>query len=511
MSDLARILALPRRTTPPAGTETLAELLGPLRPVQAQALAEGWLCRGLLAPISVGGGKTLVTFLLPRLLQSHRPVLLVPAALREKTRRDWADYSARGWRVSPVEIVSYELLGREQSANLLDRLQPDLIMANEAHRLKNRRAACTRRVARWMREHPDTPFAALSGTLISRSVRETSHLALWALGDRSPLPTTWSLLQELADATDADGWVSPSPRILQALGPNIRESIRRRILETPGVVASHPRDGCAAGLRLVDWECALPDTIRIALAELRDTWATPNGDLITRAVDLWRHARDIAQGFFYRWVPPPPPQWLDARAAWKRFVRETLKYSRTLDSEAQVARAHAKNRDLAAWRAVRDTYVPDTVPEWLDHSVVREAAAWARNTGGIVWVDRRAVGDALERHGVPYYGRRGEREGQHIEDASGPIAASVAANSTGRNLQRWRDALVLAPPSSGARWEQMLGRLHREGQKADTVRFFVHLASIEHMAAFEKALDDAVYQQNILGKEQKILLADVED
>ena len=67
--------------SPPKGTpETL-------RWYQALALVEANRFRGALIPLPVGAGKTILTGLLPTVLGSRRPVLLVPAKLREKTKR----------------------------------------------------------------------------------------------------------------------------------------------------------------------------------------------------------------------------------------------------------------------------------------------------------------------------------------------------------------------------------------------------------------------------------------
>ena len=55
------------------------------------------------------------------------------------------------------------MLGLVQSAQKLDYIQPDLIIADECHLLKNHKAGRTRRVTRYMREHPETKFVGVSG------------------------------------------------------------------------------------------------------------------------------------------------------------------------------------------------------------------------------------------------------------------------------------------------------------------------------------------------------------
>ena len=59
-----------------------------LRPRQAIALYEALQMGGMFGALSVGAGKTLVSFLLPSILEAMRPVLLLPAGLIEKTWHD---------------------------------------------------------------------------------------------------------------------------------------------------------------------------------------------------------------------------------------------------------------------------------------------------------------------------------------------------------------------------------------------------------------------------------------
>src|SRR5678816_4636049 len=100
-----------------------------LRPIQALALVEAAETGGLFAPIRVGGGKTLLSLLLPVVLGAERPLLLLPAKLIEKTRRAMHALQQH-WRIARhTRLVSYELLGRAQAAELLDRFEPDLIIA----------------------------------------------------------------------------------------------------------------------------------------------------------------------------------------------------------------------------------------------------------------------------------------------------------------------------------------------------------------------------------------------
>src|SRR5262245_41067284 len=89
-AELRRILALPRRRwedqAPLYYEKVSAYLRSPggqqmLRAIQAATLVEMSDNKGLLAPISVGGGKTLISLLAFLVLESRRPLLLLPAKL----------------------------------------------------------------------------------------------------------------------------------------------------------------------------------------------------------------------------------------------------------------------------------------------------------------------------------------------------------------------------------------------------------------------------------------------
>ncbi len=96
MTDLARILALPRRThtdLAALATELTALLKQPagnmsLRHIQALALYDIGTVNGGFLPIGVGEGKTLISLLAPFVLNAAKPILLLPAGLQEKTQRE---------------------------------------------------------------------------------------------------------------------------------------------------------------------------------------------------------------------------------------------------------------------------------------------------------------------------------------------------------------------------------------------------------------------------------------
>ena len=544
-AEFERVFQLPRRPNDESRGKLLARLLTQalrtpwgemeLRPIQALALEQLHDCRGLLAPIRVGGGKTLVTLLAPKVLGSRRPVLLIPAKLRRKTLLDIAQLR-RHWQIQAPRILHYETLSHPKHADALERLQPDLLLADEAHKLKNlRTAACAKRVNRYMQAHPDCLFAPLSGTVTTRSLHEYAHLSLWALGDvLSPVPTTWSALNEWADALDVkvpDGR-RLAPGVLARFMDNaerqeaitdelsaVRKAYRRRLTESYGVVATGDVQ-VSCSLTIEALEPKYNEATEDAFAHMARLWETPDGWPIAEGATYWRHARELACGFYYVWDPRPPDEWLAARKAWCSVCREILKHNRAaLDTEFQVISALDQGRYkhavasqlLAEWREVRDSFKPNTVPRWIDDSVLELAGRWLDQRAGIVWVEHSAFGERLEDEtGYPYYGPQGRsRGGLIIEKAEGPIIASIRANSEGRNLQAWSEGFVVSLPPNGAATEQLLGRMHRDGQEADEVSFTVLCGCVQAWAGFESARADARYIEASTGQNQKLNYADV--
>lgn len=529
--DFQRIQALPRRTwTPeqvarvqsaltarfktPGGTQTLL-------PVQAMALAEILQYRGLFGSIGVGHGKSLISFLAPAILGAKRSLLFVKAALREKTQKDLREYREH-WQIPNVALVTYEMLSNANFAGTLENVNPDLIIADEVHALKSNKAARTRRFLRYMKGAPKCMFIALSGTIARNSLRDYWALIALALRHNSPLPIPWVEIQDWADALDANvaehRRVSPGvlvdmcpPSLVKAdMTPltQARTGYQNRFRVTPGVIAT-TTGSCDASLELMRRAIEVPPAVKEALSTLRNTWEAPNGDLIEWAIELWRYAREIASGFYSVWDPEAPRPWYDARRTWHRFVRDVLKTNTPgLDSPLQVARAFKDDPEYKDWVAVRDSFRPVSKPIWIDDYVARDAAQWLKDEQGIVWVEHPCVGEAIAGlSGYPYYGA-GPDHAARIVHENGPFIASIAAHGTGKNLQIHNRNLVTSCIPSGSTWEQLLGRTHRTGQKADEVIAEVYQQCPEMEDSWDKAMREAEFVKQVHGEAQKLLYAD---
>lgn len=559
-AELRRVLAIPRRRADGADLiDPLTELLGVfdtcqgwrtptpegfcsvcegqvpvrLRATQALALHDIGVHRGAFCPIGCGEGKTLVTLLAPYVLDSKRPLLLLPANLIEKTKRDRRRLAVH-WRIpTNIRLLSYQMLGRVQSAGELAVYAPDLFMGDEAHNLKNPNAAVTRRVFRALAAFPDTPCVWLSGTMMNRSLCDFGHLAGTALKGNAPVPLDRDELDQWALALDPDDQVDAIRRnepgaLLDLCTPEdadpipvvaARRGFQRRLVETPGVIAT-TNDGEHIGASLVIRALTykMSSTTEQHFDALRTENVTPDGWDI-EPIQVWQHARELALGFHGMWVPRPPDPWRAARRAWFAFVRSVLSRSETLDSPEHVEMAVdaglLPGDVLATWRAVKDTYPHDEVPVWHDDSALEVAIEWMSKGPGIVWTSHVPFATRLaEMSGAPYFGEGGfDAAGNFIDDAPNgrAIIASIDANREGRNLQgKWSRNLVTTWPDSAARAQQMICRTHRPGQRADVVTFDVFLGCTEHARAMAKSRAAAEAVRDTTGAPAKLLIATID-
>jgi hypothetical protein len=548
-SELRRILDLPRRDWEQGlggrfgTTEELVRLVTEqfktpkgtqeAWPVQAVALAELHDFGGLVGPIRTSGGKTLISFLAGAALDLSPVLLLVPAMMLEVTKEKYLILSEH-WNLPEIVFQSYNFLSREENKDWLHNLKPRVIIADEAHKLKNLKAACTKRVHWYMVDFPDTVFVPLSGTPFNRSLQEVGHLVQWALPKFCPIPRDYGTALEWSLCLDEEksgiNALAPGQLIrlcnsqeLELLKKEplkaVRQAFQRRFTETPGVVSvSDP--GITIPLEIrgfdLDIDC---DDVDFAFNEVRRYWRTPDGRPFAEAVKVWMHCRQIACGFYYIWEPAPPKGWLRARTAWCQDLRHILSHNnRRLATEFQVVKAiQAGLYEVASyweWKEVRETYKYKKVAVWVHDKTVNFANNWLQNNPeGICWVEHEAFAERLtEVSGLSYFGPGGvDSNGTMIEKSNGPVIASVRANGTGRDLQHnWNRNLVISCSPNGEVWEQMLARTHRFGQKAPKVTVDVLMACSEQYYGFQQAIRDAEFAATMLKQPRKLLMADIE-
>lgn len=571
--DLERVLALPRRVRPSEArqTEMAAALTHALQrhpardaaghpcgcPIHTLLPMQGWYlheaaeANGALGLLAVGTGKTGIGLLLPMVIPGvHTAVLLVPPRLRAQL---WHDYAV--WRrhfyvpnlaggdtfvvgMPTLHVLAYSELSHERCARWLEEVQPDLVIADEAQSIADRGSVRTNRLLRYFsaREQQGRPvrLAAHSGSLTSNSITQYAHHAALSLREGSPMPLLPHEVQSWATVLDPVLGGAPAPMgalaRLTAPGEHVREGFRRRLSDTIGVITTHDAQ-VPVPLRLgVRTPPPMPEALAATIAEVRDSATRPDGETLTEAVEVTGCLRQLACGFFYRWIyprgesPELVERWFAARSAWFSELRRRLEGDREdlLDSpkllRLAAERARAGYRGEAptwssaawpAWEAVRDAVQPETATTWLSDWLVQDAVAWGREAPGIIWYGFRAFGAALAAAGdFPLFGEGDEASARLVqEDGTRTIVASIRAHGTGKNMPAWSRNLVTTPPADAGAWEQLLGRTHRRGQKkAVEVWRYAHVPELQ--SAFVSAQEKARYVQATTGNVQKLLYAE---
>jgi hypothetical protein len=537
-----------------------------LNAVQAWTLYEIGMVGGLIGSIPVGSGKTCLDLLAPMALEAlgvRLSLLLVPPSLLDQLVLDYR-LLAEHFRVPTIRVhgvnykwdvdgapilhvLPYSRLSLPTSSDWIRGLAPEAIIADECDRLKDVNGAGASRVMRYFLEKgEDVRFLGWTGSLTDKSLTEYGHLCALALKMCSPLPLDRSVLEEWARALDAVDNPSPPGELVRlcTLGERPRDGYRRRFRETMGVIVSNA-SSVSAGMTIQEKSApSLPPIVTEALWKLRHEWVRPDtlagsdyDEELIDAIAVHRCAIELASGIFYRWKFPPingVPQrtadvkeWYEARKQWNQELRHRLR-SREEWLDSPLLCEHAAQRyhgDMERrsdrpewcsdawprWRAIKDKIVYETEAIRISDYLVNDAAHWARNNLGVVWYGMAEFGAwVAEVSGLPLHGG-GPNAGKRIRAERGDrsIIASIKSHGRGRDgLQRlYNNQLIAQPPSSATMWEQLLGRLHRQGQGAEAVHAWYYAHTPELQEAIDQALRRAEYVKGTLGTEQKIASA----
>ena len=528
--DMARVRALDRRENmPEAQVVAMSQALCTdptqrLRMHQAVALRELYEVGGLVAPIRVGGGKSLIILLATYLLDAKSVVLVTQAPLIREMRLEYAKMEALGWLVRLPHMISYAKLGRKDAEHeLTERLRPDVLIFDEAHKLKNLKGASSvRRVARAIKQlRPKV--AMLSGSMVGDKLMDYWHLICWSLGQKAPVPLTHAEAETWAGALDES--VDAFSRVDLGALASLPDGFHAHMRSRRGFVPTIGGD-CPAQILCSHWRPELPDELQDLIERVDATGMRPDGELLE---DLERAdcMVQLSQGFWYDWDPQPPDSWLDPRRACAKYIRTIIelhldgfdsplmvitaldqiahgtgglgpwteykikpeyqalddstdedlpdacyhKIEHPAEQPGQYAGPHLPDAQigialLKAWRDVRDTFAPNTVARWISDEPLMQLVA-AAPEGTLIWTRHSAAGRKLQELGVPYFGG-GTDPRSH---AGKTCAVSIAAHGTGKNLQGWNKNVCLTTPSNPNTLEQLMGRTHRPGQENDTVSF----------------------------------------
>jgi hypothetical protein len=437
-------------------------------------------------------------------------------------------------------VLAYSDLSQTDNDDVLTYFAPDLVVADEAHVFRRKLSARSKRFFRYMEDHPATRFVPMSGSFLKKSCLDVTRTFEAALKKDSPVPTGRTAV-EWAWALDPSVEApKPAGKLMLLCAPGTQESqdaarhgYRRRVQETPGVITTSG-DTLETALTLQFWRSLkVNKATSDAMEELEKLWMFQDEE-IPDVLTYTRIAKQLASGFYYKWVwpggkkSPEDEAWLAARNNWNREVREFLQYNRQdIDTALQVwnlVERGGGNRDLRAafdeWKKWHARPEPPTETVWLDkelmllvaHRWVREIAAVdVGHNGlcrGIIWYEFTALHSLFREAGWPVFGP-GDRAAAELDRVRAPyIVVSQNAYREGKNLQRYWANLVLNPPATGDIWEQMVGRTHREGQQADEVIVTVLQHTSTLFVAMKNALRDAAFIQSMSGQRQRIVFAD---
>lgn len=496
-----------------------------VRPIQAAIVSAVLDAGGGLFPVGVGHGKTLIGPLLATETAAGT-VVLVPPSVADAWRRE-VDHYLRHWPWLVVPgLVTYSALS-STGRGALDDLAPAIVVADEAHSLRDRDAARTQRVMRHL-ARSGAVFVALSGTLVARSVLDYAWMAEAALGEGSPVPRTYYDAQAWASVLDADGENRDRPGVLRVWGASPedrRRGYREHVATARGVVATLEASA-PNSLEIDAIDVRPPRPILDRVEETIATWSHA-GIVYESPTDVGRVVRQLSAGGYYReeWPDDVPREevvaYHRARLAWAQAARRAMRPAAGWDSPGQVAERCAEgvaDQDVTdawlRWTPIRDALARHRrlVWEWVDDYLVDAAAraVAASETPALVWVRDPPVGESLARRtGSRYLGEGCGEEVTRLDPARDPHPVlSIDAHAKGHNLQRYARNLVVCPPSSAVVWEQMIGRTHRPGQDADAVTVDV-LIPRPLRSRWTAAREQAAWLEQVTGQPQKLCLATV--
>lgn len=505
------------------------------RQAQHDALFAMNKARGLLAPIGVGHGKTLIVWLAPRALGVERAVIMMPPRDLEPFSRETLRYSEHFDNgTCHVTYVPYSMLSQPDASDLLERLGPQAIICDEVHCLADKDSVRTRRFLRYMNDHPTTLFVGLSGTLYRKSVTDVSHLAALALREKSPIPregedlSAWSRILDVRGMAEAHEYAWFEGNVVRKTGvpddvtgkiERARKAAYIRLASSEGVVTTETAS-CQQDLTLRKVVLPVPPGLQSKIDQIRATRASLDGeDVYATEAHLVGAMRNMASGFTYKYdwaaIGGRNEDWLMRRTAWLRELTHELRnnsrqgYDSPLLVSQEVDRRLSDDPGLsdknmlyftrAMWNEVSYLPEPPRITVWHDMFMVEEVLRRYKDLPVILWYDSQAVEEYLLSRNVPCYGA-----GTLLEGPERFLAASVQAHGQGRNLQDWRHSVVMEPGYGGGTWEQLLGRLHRQGQTRP-VLYDIVVSGELYERSLDNARKDARFIQTMSGSPQRLL------
>jgi superfamily II DNA or RNA helicase len=447
-----------------------------LRPILAD------LGGALLADV-VGLGKTYVALALAR--EAHRPLIVLPAALRPTWRRALERTSLA------VPLITMESLSR----GCLASAQPDLVIVDEAHHF---RTPHTRRYGALARLCADAQVLLLSATPVHNAAHDLESLVALFLGSQARALAPELIARVIVRRSEADATLAaplPELRAVTWLRVPHDADLLELIAEVPPAVPA--ADGGDAGVLAVwslvrQWassRAALAAALRRRIARAIAMEASlEEGRLPSRReLDAWRLADDAVQLALPGLLVAPSPSSVSCAALHAAVVRHRAAIERLLsrlhlhadpDDARATLIAHVRRQHRGA-RVVAFSEYEATVSALFRRLAPSGGVAMLTARGARVSGGDLARQEVLERF-APL------ASGVHRPGAADDVTLLLATEllSEGVNLQDAEVVIHLDLPWNPARLEQRVGRVRRLGASRP-----VHVYALAPPAAAERLLD----------------------
>jgi SNF2 family DNA or RNA helicase len=446
-----------------AKSPALAKLLKvKLHPYQAEgALFAARAGRSLIGD-DMGLGKTVQAIAAAEILRLHlgaeRTLVICPASLKHQWELEFFRFTGRRALVvsggrphrqrhyadpCPWKIAAYDTVARD--LDLIGGFSPDLVILDEAQRIKNWNTIAARAIKRI-----DSPYAmVLTGTPLENRLEELISIVQFV--DRHRLGPTWRLLRE-HQMRDDHGRVIGYQRlddISRTLAPVM---IRRRKREV--LTQLPPR---------TDQNVFVPMTPAQARIHAE------NAEIVAKIAAKWRRQRWLSEADQRRLTCALQNMRMSCNSTW------------LLDRETD----HGFKADEVA-----------ELLEDLFETADAKAVVFSQWIGTHELIERRLAArgwDYVMFHGSVPSDQRGALVERFREDPDCRVFLSTDAGGIGLNLQHAATVINMDLPWNPAVLEQRVGRVHRMGQRRNVqVVNFIAQGTIEEgmlsLLAFKKSL-----------------------
>ncbi len=451
-----------------AKDKALAKLLKvKLYPYQAEGALFAVRAGRALIGDEMGLGKTIQAVAAAELFARHfgvqRVLVVCPTSLKHQWSGEFARFSERQAQVihglraqrqlqyrkdTFCKITHYETLARD--ADLIAAWAPDLVIADEAQRIKNWNTIAARALKRIA-----SPYAmVLTGTPLENRLEELISIVQFV--DQHRLGPTWRLLDEHQKRDEAGRVIGYQAldRIGQTLAPVM---LRRRKAE---VLTQLPE--------------RVDNRIFVPLTPQQRLHHDENGDIVARIVSRWRKTGYLSDSDQKRLHICLQNMRMACNSTW--LLDKETDHGQKVDELMNVLDELLE--DPAAKAVV--------FSQWLGtHELIQRRLGTAKG--------QRDWGHVLFSGSVP-----GDKRGALVErfhvDPGCRLFLSTDAGGVGLNLQHAAAVVVnMDMPWNPAVLEQRIGRVHRMGQSRGVqVVNFVGQGSIEEgilsVLAFKKSL-----------------------